>query len=329
MALSFEDWQKRYSARVKELYSAFNSPDSKDPSGELEEENLLVRIGTHQPVKTFEERFDDAQSLFQQISKMPTFTTLDSLFPEPFLLTGCLTLLHTPDKAGRGYLIQLFIQLMVKYYTEGVVFIDCTNVFPAYELIEATIEKEPLLDPQLPIRAVQLSRSFNYHQATETVKEQLEPLLKNGFTYNITNEFAETQESRCVKPKLIIVAGLPDLYLNAESAQYLEYDKRPSWWSILELQETLGYLTSLSMQYNCATIITASSNPLSKTKSLGGKYINQSATVIVKVKAEGLALYGELIKHPFMGSKEVLLQLLKRKGKKGAMMPLKYYCDRS
>jgi hypothetical protein len=214
----------------------------------------------------------------------------------------------------------------LKYYAEGIVFIDCTNVFPAYELIETTIESNPLIDPQLPIRAVQLSRSFNYHQATEVIKEQLEPLLREGFSYNLTDELTERQEKKFVKPKFIIIAGLPDLYLNKESAQYLEYDGRPEWWSIFELQETIGYLRSLVIKYDCVGILTSSSAPLSKTRPLGGKFLSHSSAVIIKIATEGSAhVYGELLKHPFANYKTVLLQILKKKGKKKASMPLKYF----
>ncbi len=328
MALSYENWKRLYQNKHHKSYILSNTNYKAFTDNELlyefnppESTNETNDIGFKHPI----EIFDDAYTLYQQVTKIPTFTSLDLLLQEPFLLSGALTLVHTSDKAGRGFIIQLFISLMLKYYEQGVIFIDCTNIFPAYEIIEATIEKKPLIDPQLPIRAVQLSRSFNYHQTTETIKEQLEPLLRDGFTYNTTNEFSQIQETKFVKPKIIIVAGLPDLYLNAESAQYLEYDNRPSWWSILELQEAIGHLRSLTMKYNCVTVISASSDPLSKVKSLGGKYINQSSTVIIKLKTEGLALYGELIKHPFKANNELLLQILKKKGKKRATMPLKYY----
>lgn len=268
----------------------------------------------------------DAKTIFgSQISFPTTFKNLDFLLPRPFLLEGCLTLFHTPDKAGRSFILQLFLALMLQYYEQGVIFIDCTNVFPAYELIEATLETRPSIDPQLPIRAVQLSRSFNYHQATETVKEQLEPLLRDGFSYNISNEFADTPKQKFVKPKMVIVAGLSDLYLNQESAQYLEYDQRPPWWSIFELQETIGYLRSLTLKYNSITIISSSSDPRSRNKPLGGRYLGHSSAVIVRLATEGMALYGQLIKHPFVGYRELLIQILKKKGKKRATMPLKSF----
>lgn len=266
-----------------------------------------------------------AFSLFTSRTSYPSFTSLDFLLPEPYLLTGCLTIVHMSDKPSRTFAIQFFIQLILKYYKQGVVFIDCTNIFPAYELIEATLENDPSIDPQLPIRAVQLSRSFNYHQTTETVKEQLEPLLRDGFNYKLTNEFSDEPEIVFVKPKIVIVAGLPDLYLNKESAQYLEYDNRPAWWSIFELQETIGYLRSLTLKYNCITIISASTDPLSKIKPLGGRYLGHSASIIIKIATEGMALYGHLIKHPFVAPKETLLQILKKKGKKRASMPLKCF----
>lgn len=314
--------ENKIQSLIDEDYATYDSMDDSDD----EKTACLTR---HTPlaftIEPEEKNFKDAFTLYTTKQDFPTSTSLDLLLLEPFLLSGCLTLLHTPDKPGRAYIIQLFITLMLKYYAQGVVFIDCTNVFPAYELIEATIEKYPLLDPQLPIRAVQLSRSFNYHQATETIKEQLEPLLRDGFNYNVTDTLAENQQTKFVKPKVIIVAGLSDLYLNQESAQYLSYDDRPSWWSILELQETIGHLRSLTLKYDCVTLISSSTAPRSKIKSLGGRYLNQSAAIVIKVATEGMALYGELIKHPFVKNREVLLQILKKKGKKRATLPLKLF----
>ena len=85
-----------------------------------------------------------------------------------------------------------------------------------YGLIESTLEMFPDLDPELPIRSLQLSRSFNYHQATETIKQNLEPLLRDEYYYNKENEFGDITKKRFVRPKIIIVAGLPDLHLNRE-----------------------------------------------------------------------------------------------------------------
>ena len=331
MHMDISHWplQEIYPNKENKIQSVINEDYSIfDDFGNIDYEQATC-LTRHIPL-TFnigpeEKEFKDAFALYTNIQSFPTSTTLDALLSEPFLLAGCLTLLHGPDKPSRAYIIQLFISLMLKYYTQGVVFIDCTNVFPAYELIEAAIGKYPLIDPQLPIRAIQLSRSFNYHQATETIKENLEPLLRDGFNYNVTNALAEIQQTNFVKPKIVIVAGLPDLYLNQESAQYLSYDDRPPWWSIFELQEAIGHLRSLTLKYNCITLISASTAPKSKTKSLGGKYLNQSAAIIIKLATEGMAIYGELVKHPFAKNREILLQILKKKGKKRATLPLKLF----
>ena len=286
-------------------------------------EGLYSRIKKHTDVNTNTLR--DAYSVYKDKQYFPTSTRLDFLLPEPHLVPGCLTLLEYADKNSRSFVIQLFIRLMLKYYEQGVLFIDCTYIFPAYELIEATIDYNPLIDPQLPIRAIQLSRSFNYHQTTETIKQQLEPQLREGFYYNVTDSLAEKQEKKFVKPKIVIVAGLPDLYLNKESAQYLEYDGRPPWWSIFELQETIGYLRSLTLKYDCITIISSALDPRSKIKPLGGRFLGQSAGVIVKIVTEGLELNAELIKHPFIKERTIPVMILKKKGKKRATMPLKYF----
>ncbi|MFV2015196.1 MAG: hypothetical protein ACC656_07210, partial [Candidatus Heimdallarchaeota archaeon] len=258
------------------------------------------------------------QSAYTQLSNTkpyPTYTALDRLLPYPFLLSSSLTVIHTTDKLGKSFLTQeLFIKLILKYYTQGIVFIDCTNVFPAYELIEATIDMNSLLDPQLPIRSVQLSRSFNYHQATEVITEHLEPLVRDGFPINLDDKNEDYTVN--IKPKFVILAGLSDLYLNQESSQYLGYDGRPEWFSIFELQHALGFLKSLAIKYSLIPIITTSTAPLSNTKPLGGSFLTHSSSQLIKISSEGNGLYGELVKHPFAKSKRVLLQLLRMKDKK-------------
>ena len=329
MVASSWNWQDIYPNKQNKVQNTFNlNYNELRTDNQLEknfEEIFTENSIFKRPLPKKINNFNDAFSLYKNRELFPTFTSLDFLLPKPYLLTGCLSLIHTPDKPGRAYLIQLFLKLMLKYYSQGIIFIDCINIFPAYELIESTIEMDPLLDPQLPVRAIQLSRSFNYHQTTETIKEQLEPLLRDGFSYNTTDSLAETPEKKFVKPKLIIVAGMSDLYLNRESAQYLEYDGRPAWWSIFELQEAIGYLRSLTLKYNCVTLISSSTASLSKSKSLGGKFLNNTSAVIAKLTTNGFALYGELIKHPFAGYNEKLLQILKKKGKKRATMPLSVF----
>ena len=111
---------------------------------------------------------------------------------------------------------------------------------------------------------------------------------------------------------------MPDLYLNYESSQYLGYDGRPEWFSIFELQQTLGFLKSLALKYNLIPIITASTAPLSKLKPLGGSYLTHSSSSLIKLSSEGNGLYGEIIKHPFQKPKKILLQLLRKKGSRYA-----------
>ena len=128
-----------------------------------------------------------------------------------------------------------------------------------------------------------------------------------------------------VIPKLVIVAGLPDLYLNQESAQYLQYDGREEWFSIFELNEALGYLRSLTLKYNCITLISSATAPQSKTKPLGGRYLAHTTAVIIKILTDELAIYGELIQHPFTNNRRVLLEILKKKGKKRGTLPLSLF----
>lgn len=276
---------------------------------ELDKQNAQVDSSAYNPRY---HHFETAYKQYLDIKPYSTYTKLDNLLPKPFLLSSSLTVLHANDKPGKGFLIHLLIKLILKYYSQGIVFIDCTNVFPAYEIIEATVNMDSFIDPHLPIRAIQLSRSFNYHQTTEILTEHLEPLVRNGFTYSNPN----SENQIHVKPKFIIITGLPDLYLNQESAQYLEYDGRPEWFSIYELQHAIGHLRMITQKYDLISLITSSTAPKSKLKPLGGSFFTHSASTLIKIFTEGNGIYGDLIKHPFAKPKSLLLQLLRPKNKK-------------
>lgn len=274
--------------------------------------------------------FVTAWSMHQRIRSSPTYTSLDLLLGEPFLLQRTPTLIHTADKVGNTYIRQLMIQLILHYYNEGVVFIDCTNVFPVTEVLEATEEQMPDIDPQLPLRAVQVARAFNYHQATEVLTEALPRLCEEGFRFTTEphywlDPFFDPPTRHIATPRLVIVAGLPDLYLSQEATQYLGYDGRSEWYSILELQKAVGALKALAMRHNFVPIITASTAPKSYVKALGGSYLTHSAGVVASVRREGRALYGHLLKHPFSPPRKRLLQLLREKRRKRATLPLSYY----
>ncbi|MHA2366180.1 MAG: hypothetical protein ACXAC7_19625 [Candidatus Hodarchaeales archaeon] len=258
-----------------------------------------------------------AKKIYEEKKDYLTYTSLDRLFDKSGLLEGCLAVIHTNGPAGRIFFQRLYLQLMLHYYSQGVIFIDCNCSFPAYELVQATQDFDPDLDPQLPLRAVQLARCFNYHQTTELIHEHLEELLRKR----------ETQKSplKGSGSPIVIISGFSDLYLNEESAQYSGYDSRPEWWPIHELQQSIGRLKALALKYQFIPIITTSSAPKSSSKPLGGRYIGHSAGILINLQTERNSLFGDLIKHPFLAPQRKLLQILKGKYKKKATMPLSLY----
>ncbi|OLS26419.1 MAG: hypothetical protein HeimC3_09690 [Candidatus Heimdallarchaeota archaeon LC_3] len=243
-----------------------------------------------------------------------THTVLDRILPRG-LEEGMLTLLHTPE-SSRFYL-PLYVELILRNYKKrSIYFIDCDNLFPVYQIIETAVARG-VSDPHDPLQKVQLSRCFNYHQMTELVNQHLEPAI---------TELMEWKENDFVP--LIIVSGISSLHFSQEAAEYLKYDKKPPWWCVFELQQSLQILKNLSMKYQLPILLTTASFSPQSLKALGGTFLMHTAQIVVKLEETGEGVYGSLIKHPNYSSQRVLLQKPVTSGGE-SYLPLQNYLNQN
>ncbi|MHA2102647.1 MAG: hypothetical protein ACW981_04430 [Candidatus Hodarchaeales archaeon] len=251
------------------------------------------------PRNTYTPDLQSASSLTKEIKHQKdhivlTHTVLDRILPNG-IEEGILTLLHAPE-SSRFYL-PLYIELVLRFYNKRpIYFIDCNNLFPVYEIIESAVARR-IPDPHEPLNKVMISRCFNYHQMTELIDQHLEPAIV---------ELVEWE--RVDPPPLIIVAGISSLHFSQEAADYLRYDKKPPWWCVFELQQSLGILKNLSMKYRLPILLTTSSLSQQSLKALGGTFLMHTAQAVIKIEETGAGVYGTLIKHPSYPSQRVLIQ---------------------
>lgn len=223
-----------------------------------------------------------------------THTVLDRILPNG-IEEGIITLVHAPESA-RFYL-PLYIELVLQYYNKRpIYFIDCNNLFPVYEIIESAGARG-IFDPHEPLDNVMISRCFNYHQMTELIDQHLEPAIIKLVEWEQVDP-----------PPLIIVAGVSSLHFSQEAADYLRYDKKPPWWCVFELQQSLHILKNLSMRYRLPILLTTASFSQESLKAQGGSFLMHTAQAVVKLEETGAGVYGTLIKHPSYPSQRILLQ---------------------
>lgn len=223
-----------------------------------------------------------------------THTVLDRILPNG-IEEGIVTLLHAPE-SSRFYL-PLYIELVLRYFDKRpIYFIDCDNLFPVYEIIETAIARGTS-DPHAPLNKVMISRCFNYHQMTELIDQHLEPAI---------TELVEWKQVDL--PPLIIVAGISSLHFSQEATDYLRYDKKPPWWSVFELQQSLYTLKILGMQYRLPILLTTASFSQQSLKAQGGSFLMHTAQTVVKLEETAAGVYGTLIKHPSLPTQRMLLQ---------------------
>lgn len=243
-------------------------------------------------------RFETAYQLHKRIRPCLTNTLLDRLLGMPGLLEGAIHVFHTNSKYGWHFLYELYMELILRYYNEKVVYIDTNKSFPAYQIVEHTTKLNPYSsDPHQILRQIIVARPFTYHQMNELVERHLPGILESNIGH-------------ITKPRLILITKLGDLYLNQQSAQYLAYEKRPAYYSILDLQMMLGKLKALALEHQIPVVITTSTANKSWIKPMGGTFFTHSAAVLIRLYVYENRLLADLIKHPFREQKTEQLRLL-------------------
>lgn len=204
-------------------------------------------------------------------------------FGELQVSSPSISLIHTLK--GARSMRQFFVEFILRFYQEGIVFIDCANIFPAYEIVQAAMDRG-ILDPEEPLQKVMMARCFNYFQVTQLITELLEEELKKG-------------------TRIVVISGISELHFSSEAAQFLSYDKQDPSYAIFELTKALGKLKSLTLKYDLNVLMTTSTAPKSIVKALGGTYLHHISTNIFRLENCSTMLSFDIIKHENQEAKEL------------------------
>ncbi|MHA2602608.1 MAG: hypothetical protein AM324_010805 [Candidatus Thorarchaeota archaeon SMTZ1-83] len=146
--------------------------------------------------------------------------------------------------------------------------IDSANIIRIEKIRDYAFELE--LEPEDVMDKIYISRAFNSSQTYDLVINQLESFFDR------------------VHARLLIVAGLPDLYLaegiTGEGLQHLTH--------------MATKLMTFTLQRGIATVISAPSSPRSPSRPAGGKALASCAQVHVFVEESRMYFKYTLSKHP-------------------------------
>ncbi|MFX1603260.1 MAG: hypothetical protein ACFFCK_07215 [Promethearchaeota archaeon] len=146
--------------------------------------------------------------------------------------------------------------------------IDSANIIRIEKIRDHAFELE--LEPEDVMDKIYISRAFNSSQTYDLVMNQLESFFDR------------------VRARLLIVAGLPDLYLSegitGEGLQHLTH--------------MATKLMTFTLQRGIATVISAPSSPRSPSRPAGGKALASCAQVHVFVEESKMYFKYTLSKHP-------------------------------
>ncbi len=146
--------------------------------------------------------------------------------------------------------------------------IDSANIIRIEKIRDHAFELE--LEPEDVMDKIYISRAFNSSQTYDLVMNQLESFFDR------------------VRARLLIVAGLPDLYLSegitGEGLQHLTH--------------MATKLMAFTLQRGIVTVISAPSSPRSPSRPAGGKALASCAQVHVFVEESKMYFKYTLGKHP-------------------------------
>jgi len=146
--------------------------------------------------------------------------------------------------------------------------IDSANIIRIEKIRDHAFELR--LEPEDVMDKIYISRAFNSSQTYDLVMNQLESFFDR------------------VHARLLIVAGLPDLYLSegitGEGLQHLTH--------------MATKLMTFTLQRGIATVISAPSSPRSPSRPAGGKALASCAQVHVFVEESKMYFKYTLSKHP-------------------------------
>ncbi len=146
--------------------------------------------------------------------------------------------------------------------------IDSANMLKIEALTEYAFEFD--LEPEYVMDRVYISRAFNSSQTYDLVMNQLESFLER------------------IPAKLLIVSGLPDLYLS----EGIDGE------GLQQITHMATKVKNLALQRNIATLVTTQPSPKNPRFPAGGKALSSSAQIHVHVEESKSYTHYTLAKHP-------------------------------
>ncbi|MFQ5833616.1 MAG: hypothetical protein ACE5H4_12990 [Candidatus Thorarchaeota archaeon] len=169
-------------------------------------------------------------------------------------------------------LLRFAVQAQLPEDREGAnsptIMIDSANIMKIEKIRDHAFDLK--MEPEEVMDRIYISRAFNSSQTYDLVMNQLESFFDR------------------VHARLLIVAGLPDLYLSegitGEGLQHLTH--------------MATKLMTFTLQRGIATVISAPPSPRSPSKPAGGKALASCAQVHVYVEESKMYVKYTLSKHP-------------------------------
>ncbi|NWF94738.1 MAG: hypothetical protein HXY34_01215 [Candidatus Thorarchaeota archaeon] len=250
-------------------------------------------------------------SPLDQLSKYG-FVTADKVSPPTLLSTGTkaldnllggglevgLTHLFYGSRSLHNDLLRLAVHAQLPKSKGGLatptVIIDSANAFKIERITDYAFEFG--LEPEDVMDRIYVSRAFNASQTYSLVMEQLE-----GFFHRVA-------------ARLLIVAGLPDLYIS----ESVTADGNQ------QISHMASRLKTFTMNREIVTVVTAPASQKNPDHPMGGRTLASAAQVHIKVEESKSYFRYTLTKHPLYTVRQVLRT---KQSDFGTTLPLSHFID--
>jgi len=188
------------------------------------------------------------------------------------LETGLMHLFYG-DRCLNDDLLRIAVQMQLPVERKGVnsptIIIDSANIIKIDKLTDYSFEFE--LEPEEVMERIYISRAFNSSQTYDLVMEQLPSFFER------------------VPARLLIIAGLPDLYIS---------EKMMTGEGLQQLTHMATKLMTLTLNREIVTLVSAPSSQKNRDLPAGGTALSSYAQVHIHVSKSEPYIKYTLAKHP-------------------------------
>ena len=188
------------------------------------------------------------------------------------LETGLMYLFYG-DRCLNDDLLRIAVQMQLPAERKGVnsptIIIDSANIIKIDKLTDYSFEFE--LEPEEVMERIYISRAFNSSQTYALVMEQLPSFFER------------------VSARLLIIAGLPDLYIS---------ERMMTGEGLQQLTHMATKLMTLTLNREIVTLVSAPSSQKNRDLPAGGTALSSYAQVHIHVSESKPYIKYTLAKHP-------------------------------